>query len=233
MLVLIDDINHWDAVSQFLDPYKTEPIHARNLQLVDAFSSFQVAPPFNGAVCFAFSSSASLKTEPSYYRPPTVKRFDTRWYDNGEFTHAVIHYHISRLLTSKVDRTFINKHKLLTGCKFQHNARTLRLIALSSVCCLVTHMQFRHFLCVCFCCFVSLCLQLCQPFCSRTHKLCKQLAHCVVLFIVRSLSCRPIASGGRCTQHIAISAACTYCCCGTYSKLHTVTIVSSASRDPK
>jgi hypothetical protein len=115
VLVTIDNINDWDANSEFLHPRTVTPIPARNLSAIDAFSAFQRVAPTNGVSMFTYSSRATYKKLPLHFDTRYVQSHESPNYSAIESKHVIIHYSISNVFPNPVDDQLISTLQLLSG----------------------------------------------------------------------------------------------------------------------
>lgn len=116
VLVLIDNLNAWDSVSDFIDPtnhYK--PLPARRLALVDAWSVFQHVSPALGTSVFATTSHANQKHLPAHFNLNKIRATQIQPYNDLELKHALVHYNVSGALIDSVDEELIGLLKGLSG----------------------------------------------------------------------------------------------------------------------
>lgn len=115
VLVTIDNLNAWDQQSLFRRPdnaFKT--IKARELSMVDAWSTFQTQGPGNGLSVFALTQHATLNMSRVHMEGADFA-LETSIYSDDELKHAVQHYKVGELINSEVDSFLLARTKGLTG----------------------------------------------------------------------------------------------------------------------
>jgi len=116
LLVLIDNLNAWDSVSQFIDAKNAyKPLPSRRLALVDAWSTFQHLSPCYGASMFSTTSHASTKYLQEHFNMHKVRSLFLPEYSYREFKHALVHYHVSGVILSSVDDDFVGHALSMSG----------------------------------------------------------------------------------------------------------------------
>ena len=117
VLVLMDNVNVWDGLSQFVDPDSrtARPLPARRLALVDALSTFQHVAPQLGASVFATTAHATKRNLHSHFNTRKVRPVLLQPYSHRALQHALVHYHVSGVLIAEVDAQLVGKVKMLSG----------------------------------------------------------------------------------------------------------------------
>lgn len=114
-MVLIDNLNVWDQMSEFRDPANPyKKIAARNLSMINAFQTFQSSGPVNGLSVFAMTSHATLNFGRKHLQEATYA-VEQKVYTNDELKTAYIHYKASRMLKSDLSPFLMARVKCLTG----------------------------------------------------------------------------------------------------------------------
>jgi hypothetical protein len=114
-LVLIDNVNVWDHMSEFRDPanpYKKIP--ARKLSMINALQTFQTAGPSNGMSVFCMTSHATLNLGRKHMQEATFT-MEQKVYSNDELKTAFLYYKASKMLKSEVNPFLLARVKGLTG----------------------------------------------------------------------------------------------------------------------
>jgi len=115
-LVLIDNVNVWDHMSEFRDPVNPfKRIPARKLSMIDAFQTFQKTGPSHGLSVFAMASHATLNFGQKHMQEATYT-VDQLVYTNDELKTVYLHYKASKMLKSDVNPFLMARVKGLTGC---------------------------------------------------------------------------------------------------------------------
>ena len=117
VLVLMDNVNVWDGLSQFVDPDSRSalPLPARRLALVDALSAFQHVSPLLGASVFATTAHATKRNLHAHFNTRKVRPLLLQPYSHRALQHALVHYHVSGVLIAEVDAQLVGKVKMLSG----------------------------------------------------------------------------------------------------------------------
>lgn len=116
IMILIDNMNVWDSQSAFIKPLTYEPIQARELALVDAFSTFQTSAPKRGVSIWSITTRyASLKKVLDHFSHPSVEPVDVTYYSMDELRHSLLHYQVSNFLIDAVETPVISRIQGLTG----------------------------------------------------------------------------------------------------------------------
>lgn len=116
VLVVLDNLNVWDQVCEFIEPYTYQHLDPRKLALVDAFSWFTTKPPGNGASVWALTTRhATLNSAHRHFQYRDVNGLDSWWYSAAELKNCVVHYSVSEFILSDVDQDLISRINGLTG----------------------------------------------------------------------------------------------------------------------
>lgn len=116
VLVLVDALNVWDQVTDFVEPLTYKKMEARRLALVDAFSWFTQKPPGNGLSVWSLTTQyATLKHSFRHFTFPAVEGLDSFWYSQQEFKHCLVHYSVSEFILSDIDQELLVRINGLTG----------------------------------------------------------------------------------------------------------------------
>jgi hypothetical protein len=115
VLVLIDGLNAWDGVSDFVDRESGLPLPARRLAMVDALSAFQHVAPQLGASVFATCGHATMRALPQHLNLRKVRPLLLEPYSHRQLQHCLVHYHVSGVVLADVDDALTAKVKNLSG----------------------------------------------------------------------------------------------------------------------
>jgi len=116
VLIAIDNLNVWDQVCEFIEPYTYEQMQPRKLALVDAFDYFTKRAPATGATVWALTTRyATLDHAFRHFDRPQVRGIDTFWYSAREYRHCMIHYSVSEFILGVVNTDLLERVAGLTG----------------------------------------------------------------------------------------------------------------------